>query len=229
MALFMAMLPLYFLGNIHCLGMCGPLAALLGSHRFRWFYLWGRLLSFGLAGFIAGEAGAVLQLLFQGWHLSGMVTLLFGLAMALFGVAYAAGYSLPGIALISKKAAPLHQKISLFLLKDTPQALFLFGAATILLPCGQSLLVFSACALAQDAWVGLGNGLAFAALTSPALFLAMQAHLLLRFASSHYRNIVACSAFLVGLLAVLRGSADLGIIDHWSLYGRDGFYHIVIY
>ena len=34
MTLFLAMLPIYLFGNIHCFGMCGPLAMMIGHHRF---------------------------------------------------------------------------------------------------------------------------------------------------------------------------------------------------
>jgi sulfite exporter TauE/SafE len=65
MTLLLAMLPYYLLGNLHCLGMCGPLTMMLGAHRFRYFYFAGRLFSFTLAGGIAGELGAVLNVFFN--------------------------------------------------------------------------------------------------------------------------------------------------------------------
>ena len=57
MTLLLTMLPLYLFGNVHCLGMCGPLVMLIGQHHFRYFYFVGRTLSFTLAGGLAGAAG----------------------------------------------------------------------------------------------------------------------------------------------------------------------------
>ena len=62
MSLLITMLPLYLLGNLHCIGMCGPLVMLLGQQRCRAFYFLGRTLSFTLAGLLAGALGSVLQL-----------------------------------------------------------------------------------------------------------------------------------------------------------------------
>lgn len=224
MALFLAMFPVYLLGNVHCLGMCGPLVAMLGQHRFRYLYFFGRTLAFGLAGLVAGEAGAVLQIFFQRWHLGAFVSIFFGASMVVVAVGGAAGIPLPGLASLSRALAPANQRLSLLLLRDTPCALFFFGFFTLLLPCGQSLLVFSACALASDRWVGLGNGVAFAVLTSPALLLAMQAKALLPYARRYYHSVVTFSALIVAALALLRGLADLDIIPHVS-----GPYHLVLF
>ena len=93
-----------------------------------------------------------------------------------------------------------------------------------MLPCGQTVVVFSACALSGDPFVGLLNGLAFALLTSPSLFLAMQVRTLFPNAKAYYNKVVGLSAIFVGLLAFCRGFAELEIIPHLALG-----HHLVFY
>ena len=76
MSLLLTMLPLYLFGNLHCLGMCGPLVAMIGHHRFRYYYFLGRTLSFTLAAMAAGGAGAVLHLFLNQYHISALTSFL---------------------------------------------------------------------------------------------------------------------------------------------------------
>jgi sulfite exporter TauE/SafE len=102
------------------------------------------------------------------------------------------------------------------MLKDQQWTTFLFGLATVTLPCGQSLIVFSACALTGSFYVGLFNGFALALLTTPALFLAMQAHTLLKKIKHYYRQAFGISAFMIGGLAICRGLAEMEWIPHFA-------------
>ena len=85
MVTFFALLPLYIFGNVHCFGMCGPLVMLIGTHRYRQFYFFGRILSFTLAGFVAGALGAVLHSFLKLYHLAEMISLSLGLLIILIG------------------------------------------------------------------------------------------------------------------------------------------------
>ena len=217
MTLFLAMLPIYLFGNLHCFGMCGPLVMLIGRHRYRMLYFFGRMTSFTLAGAVAGYLGFVLQALFSFYHISAAVSLFFGAWLALLGIDTIWKLPKPRIPFIERKIASANQSLSWLILKDEPLATFLFGFFTILLPCGQTLIVFSACALAGIAWVGAVNGLAFALLTTPSLAVAMHlTHFLKRF--QHLSNvIIGLTACFVGVLSSLRGFAELGIISHLTL------------
>ncbi len=226
----MAMLPIYLFGNLHCLGMCGPLVMMLGQHRYRYFYFLGRTLSFSLAGMVAGAVGAVADTFFKRYHLTEVTSFLFGGILLLLGVFTLAGWSYPGYAWFSRRLAKASQGLSLLMLRDQAFPTFLFGFFTLALPCGQTLIVFSACALSGDAYVGLLNGLAFALLTSPSLFFAMQAHALLRQAKKYYQSVIGLSALLVGAIAILRGLAEMGWISHWILNPNSAsHYHLVIF
>lgn len=217
MTLLLAMLPYYLLGNLHCLGMCGPLAMMLGTHRFRYFYFAGRLCSFTLAGGIAGELGAVLNVFFNRFYISAASALLFGLAIALIGLVGLMGRSYPGQTWIARIMAKANGPLSLLMLRDQPLATFLFGFLAIALPCGQSLVVFSACALSGSLAIGLLNGFAFALLTSPSLFFAMHAHALLGNSKKYWISAGHFFAIAVGAIAICRGLAELDLLPHLGL------------
>jgi uncharacterized protein len=210
--------------------MCGPLVMLIGQHRYRLFYFIGRLLSFSLAGLLAGEGGAVLHLFLKRFYLAETVSLLCGIVIMGWGLQKILGRQV--VQKLSKKQTlnPMHQWVSTLLLKDTIMATFLFGFFTVILPCGQTLIVFSACALSGNAWVGLGNGFAFALLTSPSLFMAMHTLALFKKFKPYDRAVLGASSILVGLLAFCRGLAEIGLISHWVINpSAPTYYHLVIY
>jgi uncharacterized protein len=230
MTLFFTMLPLYLFGNLHCIGMCGPLAMMIGMHKFRYFYFLGRILSFTLAGLFAGAAGSVLHLFLQRYHISAAACFLVGGLIIILGIYSLIGWQYPGYHWIAKRLARVNHTLSLLMLRDRPWPSFLFGFFTVTLPCGQTLIVFSACALSGDLWIGLWNGFAFAVLTSPSLFLAMHANTLLSRIKNYYRQILGGCALLIGTLSILRGLADLNLIEHWILNPQSpSYWHIVVY
>lgn len=231
MTLFFSLLPLYLFGNFHCIGMCGPLVMLLGQHRYRSLYFLGRLFSFSLAGMLAGELGAVLHLILKHYYFAEAASFLCGIWIIGWGIQKLIGCQ--NKRKISQQKSPLnilHRWSSTLLLKDTGWSTFLFGFFTVLLPCGQTLIVFSACALVGNAWVGLGNGFAFALFTSPSLILAMHMLTLLKKFKYDDRLVLGGCAILVGLLACCRGMAEMGWISHWVLNpDAPTAYHLVIF
>jgi len=226
MSLFLMMLPVYLLGNLHCMGMCGPLVMLLGKHRWRMWYFVGRLSSFSLAAGFAAGAGTLLTFVLKKYHISESLSLLLGSFIISWGICHLFSWKYPGQAWLGKRLEKSSKNMSLLLLKDKPESTFLFGFFTVLLPCGQTVIVFSACALSGDITTGLANGAAFALLTSPSLFFAMQAHLLLKKWKSFYRPLMGGASIFVGGLALCRGLADLGWLPHLVLNQN---YHIVLY
>lgn len=226
MALFLTMLPVYLLGNLHCIGMCGPLVMLLGKSPLRIFYFLGRIFSFTLAGLIAGGFGAVTNVILSDFYIPAFASLLFGGITFLLGLWTLLQMHYPGHNQLAKLLAPLNQHLSTALLQEKPLSTFLFGFFTILLPCGQTLIVYSACALSGDLWVGTANGLAFALLTTPSLFFAMEMKKTFAFARKYYNHLIGWAAMLVGFLACLRGFAEWGMIPHLVINHE---YHIVIF
>ncbi len=230
MTLLLTMLPLYIFGNLHCLGMCGPLVMMISKHHFRYFYFLGRLFSFSLAGLLAGEAGAVLQVILNHYHISVLMSFFFGSVILLLASSSLLGLHYPGYTWVNRRLARINQSLSLLMLKDKAWPTFLFGFFTIALPCGQTLIVFSACALSGDLWVGLMNGFIFAFLTTPSLFLAMHAHRLFFNLKKHYNTIIGFFGLIVGTLAICRGLAEMEIMPHLILNpAAESKYHFVIY
>jgi sulfite exporter TauE/SafE len=218
MSLLAAMFPIYVMGNFHCLGMCGPIAMLLGRSPYRGFYLLGRMVSFTLAGFSAGAFGEVLALALKAYHLAGLISILTGLLIGISGLYIMLNWNAPFSIQIEKLFAPTREKFNALLFSREPWPLFLVGFFTIILPCGQTLLVYSACALSGSAWVGTLNGFAFGLLTTPSLYLAMQGAGLLKRMKRFYRPVVGGMSLLIGMIAILRGLADFGLISHFGIH-----------
>ncbi len=230
MTLFFSLLPIYIFGNIHCFGMCGPLVMLLGQHRFRFFYFFGRLFSFTLAGFFAGELGAVLHLTLKKMYLSEIASLACGVILIVLGLKKIWAFDIKPKFIKNDGLHFLHHFTSMLMLKDKGWSTFLFGFFTILLPCGQTIVVFSACALSGDPMVGLGNGFAFALMTSPSLILAMHTLTFLKKIKNYDRVVIGCSCIAVGLLSCLRGVAEMGWMNHWILNSdNQTHFHFVIF
>jgi len=222
MNLFLMLLPTYLLGNFHCIGMCGPLVMMLGRHRYRYWYFLGRTCSFSLAGMVAGGLGAVIDVVLNMYHISAFTSFLFGSIIIGGGILAIFNIPIP----IPRLFHGINRNMSLLLLRDHRFPTFLFGFATVFLPCGQTLIVFSACALSGSPWIGLINGCLFALLTSPSLFIAMQAHQLFQRTKVYANKLMGLCALFVGVLACFRGLAELEVIPHFVLYAK---YHIVLY
>lgn len=225
MTLFLSLFPVYLLGNLHCLGMCGPLVMMLGQNPYRHLYFLGRLSSYALAGYIAGELGFLLHRFLQQYHIAAAASFAFAAAFLWLAISEWRGKPLSS-PWLRKKLAPLTQSLTVLLLKEEAWPAFLFGFFTLFLPCGQTLLVFSACALYGDGLVGLANGAALALLTSPSLLAAMQMQPLIKRLKTYYHESLACCAVLIAGLAFCRGMAEVGMIPHLILSET---YHIVIY
>jgi uncharacterized protein len=230
MSLLLTMLPYYLLGNFHCAGMCGPLVLMLSRHRYRQLYFLGRLVSFSLAGLLAGAGGSVINVFLNQYHLSALVSFIFGFAILVIGFTNVFKVSFFNFSFITKATAKAGQSLSLLMLRDQPWPTFLFGFFTLTLPCGQTVVVFSACALYGDPWVGLVNGLCFALLTSPSLAAVMFANHLFQKIKHHYNFIMGMAAIGIGILAICRGLAELALIPHLILNAQaSSHYHLVIY
>ncbi len=228
MTLFLSMLPIYLFGNLHCAGMCGPLVLLLANRKFKGFYFLGRLASFSFMGLLSAEIGKLLSL--EHYHISAAVSFIFGAIILVIGVCLFFRIQHPGSQWFSKQTASLSRGLARLTTNNGAYATFLFGVSTILLPCGQTLVVFSACALNGDPLVGLINGFLFAVLTSPALIATMYAFSLFRKAKRYYHTFMGMATIVVGLLACMRGFADLERIDHLTLNPNAlPHYHIVLY
>lgn len=225
-----AMLPLYLMGNFHCVGMCGPLVAMIGQHRYRFYYFFGRLLSFTLAGTIAGGSGAVLGALLQPYHLGALTSFLVGGLLLVYAVSALFPTYLPAMPQGANRLAavlmPFNRMLTPLMLQDRRFPTFLFGFFTIALPCGQTIIVYSTCALWGDSLLGTLHGFLFALLTSPSLFLAMQFHRLVPRMRRIAERSTSMIALTIALLAIARGFAELEWIPHFLI---NQTHHVMLY
>lgn len=230
MSVFFTLLPIYIFGNLHCIGMCGPLVLMLGRHRHRYFYFLGRTLAFAIAGLFAGGMGAVLQAILQRFHISALTSFFFGGGILIAGLFTLLRIRLPSKWGQSPFLKNVSYRLSTLLLKDRPFPVFLFGLLTITLPCGQTVIVYSALALEGDLWVGFFNGLIFSLMTSPSLVFAMHAQNLFKRVKAYHHVVLGTCAVIVGGMALCRGFAEVGFIPHLILNpGSNPKYHIALY
>jgi sulfite exporter TauE/SafE len=230
MSLFLSLLPLFIFGNIHCAGMCGPLVMLLSRHPYRWAYFLGRLFSFSLAGGVAAEIGMGLFSFLSHYHISAAFSFLFGGWIVLMGLSLFFKFRWIRSPQLIQKIAALTGKIALLMTYYSFYSLFLFGALTLLLPCGQILIVFSIIALQGTPLTGLVNGFLFALLTSPSLIAIMHTSSVFSGQKKRYHLWMGGSTVAIGFLALLRGCADCGWINHFvlNLYSSPAL-HLVLY
>lgn len=214
--------------------MCGPLVMTLSKHRFRNYYFFGRLLSYTLVGAVAGLFGAVIHYALKDYYIQAVLSLVFGFVLIWIGVfqilnlKFSSRLRIPRS--ILKIMSKIQHKLTLWMMKDLKFPTFFFGFFTVFLPCGQTMLVFSACALSLDLYVGLFNGFMFGLLTSPSLFFAMQAKDLMHYFKDYYHSIMGFMTLIVGFLSLFRGLSELEIIPHLVLNpGVEAVYHIVLF
>lgn len=164
-----------FVGSVHCVGMCGPLALALpgaaaGRARFfagRLLYNLGRATTYGSLGLLLGALGAVVA--FAGWQR----WLAFGLGVVLVVLAFVPvvrrtlgrfeGTSARWLRPLLARVGPLYERGGL-------PALFVVGLINGLLPCG---FVYAALATAVASGTvagGAGFMATFGLGTVPAMF-----------------------------------------------------------
>lgn len=212
---FITALTIGFLGSTHCLGMCGGIVGALNSglpetqnrsflaqlsHHLT--YNFGRMLSYGVAGVLAGLVGAQAQRFNLGnvLPIGGLIAGMFMVALGL----YLAGWwrAVTGLETLGqyvwKYIQPLGQR---FLPVKNPVHAFGLGLVWGWLPCG---LVYSALALAmisaspeRGGWMMLGFGLG----TLPAVLIMGKAshHLSKIVRSPVMRQVAGVSVMVFGI------------------------------
>lgn len=202
-----------FLGSLHCIGMCGPLA--LGVFNARsehggisiWIntalYNFGRILSYVLLGFIFGAFGAVAVLAGIQKYLSvgaGVVLLL----MALFTVN--PDNFIVKLPLIKDLYHNLFEIFRKYMKKMVKVSFFNFGILNGFLPCGLVYLALAGALSLGNMWGGAGFMLFFGLGTFPAMAFTVLAYdrLPSGFRLS-LRRIYPVISFVLGVYLIYRG------------------------
>ncbi|UTW61157.1 sulfite exporter TauE/SafE family protein [bacterium SCSIO 12741] len=204
------------LSNLHCLGMCGPIALALPLNRSNFFtrtlgvlaYNSGRILTYA-------ALGAVLGLFGEGLHFFGLqqtFSIVLGALIILFAL-------LPGLLQkeqivgggIYRWTQNLKTEFGKHFRKSSYSSLFMIGLLNGLLPCGMVYIALAG-ALAASSWQ---QGALFMALfgagTLPVMFsLPLVVSKLTSPLRARIRKFLPIIAIGMGLLLILRGS-NLGI------------------
>jgi sulfite exporter TauE/SafE len=207
--------------------MCGPLVILAGARYPRQgiasaplhlLYHSGRILVYGLMGFVAGALGGAVGKAATLARIPGLLSVLAGLAVILAGLSYL-GW-LPFWRRSIHSGGWWQQAVRQLMKTPGGRGIFLLGMLNGLLPCGlvyEALLI--AAASAKPLLAGLGM-LIFGGATIPALLaFGVGAQML----SVHIRQrlvwVGGIFVILVGFYLVLRGVAGMGFFPEMLFSG----------
>lgn len=205
-----------FLGSLHCVGMCGPIALALPLNRSSLFDQWlgsllyniGRASSYFLLGLVFGMLGF-------GFSLAGLqqsLSIIFGLLIVLSVLLPSLSKKLPNrfsfyTLWLGKVKGALSKRFG----KSSAQNLFLIGFLNGLLPCGLVYLAIAGAITMQNA---LNGGLFMAAFglgTLPMMLgVAFYGNKIKQWAQPSLKNFIPFFIVLIGALFILRGM-NLGI------------------
>lgn len=219
--LILSLLPLYFMSNFHCLGMCGPLMVLMSKNPHRHWYLLGRLFSYTLLGGLCGSLGQSLLRLPQG-KTAALLYVIIAFFLLLYAFFKAWKYKprlLKNIRLfLQKRLSPLTHYLVRLSAKRGRQACAAMGFFSVLIPCGQTFFVFSMAAIYARADAGFLAGGLLALFSTPSLLFAMQTLRLQRLRSLQDTTLII-SALIFALQSILRALAVLELIPHSPVDG----------
>ncbi len=204
----------------HCLGMCGPLVILAGARYPRQglaaaplhlLYHAGRILVYGLMGFVAAALGAAAGKAATAARIPGILSLLIGFAVILAGLSYL-GW-LPFWRRSIHTGGWWQQAMQRVMKTPGNSGVFLLGMLNGLLPCGlvyEALLI--AAASARPLLGGIGM-LLFGAATVPTMVVfGVGATMLSAGVRQRMMWVGGIFVVLVGIDLVLRGAAGLGLL-----------------
>jgi sulfite exporter TauE/SafE len=211
MSVYLSALLLGLLGEIHCVGMCGPIALILPVENDGiikknvklLLYHTGRMLAYGTLGLLVGFVG-------KGLSLAGLqqkISLVFGIMMliaALYPTARFFKFKTP--VFWTQFIGKLNAAMRKYLHRRSYQAFFTLGFLNGYLPCGLVYLALVGALATGNPWQGALFMMLFGLGTTPAL----HAISLLKTAISvKLRNklnkLIPIGVGIVGILFILRG------------------------
>ncbi|MCL6267221.1 sulfite exporter TauE/SafE family protein [Flagellimonas myxillae] len=209
-------LALGFLGSLHCLGMCGPIAFMLPLDRDNKakkigqlsIYHLGRLMAYGTIGILFGFLGKGLSLFGMQQKLSiGMGILMILLVFIPAKVFNAHRLSRPIYTLLGK----IKSRLGAELKKKTPDAFLTIGFLNGFLPCGLVYMALLGAIALGNPWQGGLYMTLFGMGTIPLMTTAAYSHSIFPTSvKSKFRKLVPVFVVLIGALFIVRG-LGLGI------------------
>ncbi|MDM1294421.1 sulfite exporter TauE/SafE family protein [Sphingobacterium sp. N143] len=196
-------------GSIHCAVMCGPLIfAIEGRQGLGWtvflnklFYQLGRILTYGLLGFLIGTIGNFAQI--QGWQRS--LSWITGGILLLIAIFQILGKNYQTIAGWQTKAVqPIVSLLSKWLYR--PGGSFIAGVLNGLLPCGMVYMALMSSMNAASPQQSFLFMLCFGLGTIPLLFLFSFLGNFSRSFKIRFSKWIPFLYFLLGVWFILRGA-----------------------
>lgn len=201
--------------NLHCLGMCGPLAMAVPMDRrsnatISWNliqYHGGRILSYSVLGFLFGALGSSFQFL----GVLQILSVVFGVAMLIFAWKKWWLQYLEKWVMSIGVSALFNRNYKQLIQSKSPIRLFALGALNGFLPCGMVYLALANALLTGNVWSSALSMVFFGIGTMPALFIVgFAAGKISNAVRQKMNSLVPYLMSLVALLLILRG-LNLGI------------------
>ncbi len=195
------------LSSVHCIGMCGGIAAAQGAGREKklqavLIYGLGRLLSYSTVGFVIGLTGSLLDM---NKNLRALIPILCGLITIVIGL-----QMLGLLRWLSTGAKRCENRFVRKLMQLGP---FVVGLLTGVMPCGTLQTVQAAALSSGSALTGCGIMAAFALTSSPAL---CGVGMLSGFLTARTRRLITVLSALVilfmGVRMLVKGLIRMGVI-----------------
>ncbi len=192
-------------GSLHCLGMCGGLAALLGGGRRLALYNLARVNTYVALGAAAGALGTAIVAWAPLDVASRALAVAGGLAVLAVGLEWLGLFAPQGRSLLVRVQATIARHARSLVEARSPWAPVAFGTANAFLPC-HLIYAFVAIAGATGSVVrGAATMLAFGAGTLPAMMLAGSAPALLRArAAAPIVRAAGALVVVIGLVTIAR-------------------------
>lgn len=196
--------------NLHCLGMCGPIALAIPLKRgstgqiFQGAlaYNFGRIFTYSLLGMLVGTIGLSVTTIgfLQGMSIACGILLLLVAWHKWFGNIFTRSFGLPTLQRwVGSRMGRLLKSNSSFKLAP-------LGMLNGLLPCGMVFAGLLNAILASNPWIGALSMLAFGLGTLPSMMaVAFAAQKIGQGARARFNQIVPYMLTVVGILIILRG------------------------
>jgi sulfite exporter TauE/SafE len=205
-----------FMGSLHCVGMCGPIAFMLPVDRNNnvkkfiqiFIYHFGRLLAYGLLGLVFGLLGKGLFVFGMQQKLSIAIGVLMILVVLIPYKTFSKyNLSKPVYKIIGKVKNRLGKELQ----KKTPDTFLTIGFLNGFLPCGLVYMALFGAVAMGDALKGALYMVIFGAGTIPLMTSAIYfSSLLKNTAKQKIQKLIPVFVILIGALFILRG-LGLGI------------------
>lgn len=203
--MFITAIALGFLGSLHCVVMCSPLAMAVTNLSKpilvnRLLYNGGRVLSYSLLGIMASSFGSLFQ--FNG--LQNVLSVTIGCLLVLTALSGVEHIRIPLLTNgVQRMTGFIKKQFSSFLARKTQGSLIVLGFLNGLLPCGLTYLALTYCITLPNYTDGFFFMVVFGVGTLPAMLgLTSVIHLLIKRFNISFKKITLITTMMLGVLLI---------------------------